>query len=108
MIFFIKPLSVNKAWQGKRFKTSEYKQFEKDFSMLIKAQKMKKHLGCVRIDIGFSFKNSLSDIDNCLKPIFDVLVKNEIIKDDRFIVRLNVSKSISKNDFFYIEIYDTK
>ena len=24
----IKPLSVNKAWQGKRFKTREYKSYE--------------------------------------------------------------------------------
>ena len=24
----IKPLSVNKAWQGKRFKTPEYKKYE--------------------------------------------------------------------------------
>jgi hypothetical protein len=31
----IKPLSVNKAWQGKRFKTNEYKQYEKEVSLLL-------------------------------------------------------------------------
>ena len=26
----IKPLSVNQAWKGRRFKTNDYKQYEKD------------------------------------------------------------------------------
>lgn len=104
MVFGIKPLSINKAFQGRRFKTQDYKQFEKDFSTLIKYQKMKKFKGSVKIEIGFGFKNKLSDIDNCLKPIFDVLVKNKIIEDDRFINELYVKKSISAEDYFYIEI----
>lgn len=108
MIFEIKPLSVNKCWAGRRFKTPEYKQFEKDLSILIKEKKLKKFKGEVEIDIFFRFKNKLSDIDNCVKPILDILVKNGIIEDDRMIRALFLFKDIAKNDSFtiYIENYD--
>ena len=33
----IKPLSVNEAWQGKRFKTNSYKSYEKDVMRLLPA-----------------------------------------------------------------------
>ena len=35
MILNIKPMSVNEAWQGKRFKTNEYKQYEKSCFILL-------------------------------------------------------------------------
>ena len=31
----LKPLSVNEAWQGKRYKTKKYKQYCKDIAMLL-------------------------------------------------------------------------
>ena len=31
MRVFIKPLSVNEAWRGRKFKTPKYKQYEKRF-----------------------------------------------------------------------------
>lgn len=108
MIFEIKPLSINQAWYGIHRKTTEYRQFEKDLSKLIQLKKMKKHLGTVAIEITFYFKNSLSDIDNCVKPIFDILKKNGIIKDDRYVYRLEVIKKIAKQNYFEINIYDTK
>jgi len=36
----IKPLSVNDCWQGRRFKTKEYKAYEKEMKLMIKKQKM--------------------------------------------------------------------
>lgn len=104
MLFDIKPLSVNQAWKGKRFKTIDYKQYENDLTWLIMAAKIKPIKGPVKVKIIFHFKNNLSDIDNCLKPLFDVFVKNKIIEDDRFIYQLEVIKTLDKKDFFIIDI----
>ena len=35
----IKPLSVNKAWQGKRFKTKKYKAFETELLLKLPHKK---------------------------------------------------------------------
>ena len=46
----IKPLSVNDAWQGTRYKTTKYKAFQKE--LLLKLPKIKLDLtGSLRIDI---------------------------------------------------------
>ena len=31
----IKPLSVNRCWKGKRFKTKEYKRYERDCLLIL-------------------------------------------------------------------------
>jgi len=36
----IKPLTVNKAWQGRRFKTPAYKQYEKNCRWFLKGEKV--------------------------------------------------------------------
>jgi len=35
----IKPLSVNNAWQGRRFKTKEYKIFRETLALLLRLDK---------------------------------------------------------------------
>lgn len=99
----IKPLSVNECWQGRRFKTKEYKQYEKDLLLMLPNIKLK--IQRVSIDIIFGFSNSLCDIDNPLKPFLDVLQKKYSI-NDRDIYKLNVTKEvISKgNEFIKYEI----
>jgi len=47
----IKPLSVNKARQGKRFKTKDYKEYEKIVLMLLRPIEIPK--GKLRIDYIF-------------------------------------------------------
>lgn len=73
----IKPLSVNKVWQGKRFKTPDYKEYEEALFLLLP----KKESGLiwtegklsVYLEWGFSSKNA--DIDNPIKPYLDILQK---------------------------------
>lgn len=36
----IKPLSVNDAWKGQRFKTKEYKQYEQDLMFILPKTKI--------------------------------------------------------------------
>jgi len=69
----IKPLSVNECWQGKRFKTKEYKQYEKD--LLLMLPKIGICKAPFKITIEFAFSSTLADIDNPLKPFLDILQK---------------------------------
>lgn len=96
-------MSVNVAFQGRKFKTKEYKQYEKDLLLMLPNIKLK--IQRVSIDIIFGFSNSLCDIDNPLKPFLDVLQKKYSI-NDRDIYKLNVTKEvISKgNEFIKYEI----
>ena len=67
----IKALSVNNCWQGRRFKTKQYKGYEKE--LLLKLPNKKVGKGKIALYIIFGFSNKLSDIDNGLKPLIDIL-----------------------------------
>lgn len=96
----IKPMSVNVAFQGRKFKTKEYKQYEKDLLLMLPNIKLK--IQRVSIDIVFGFSNSLCDIDNPLKPFLDVLQKKYNI-NDRDIYNLNVTKEVIKKGDEFIK-----
>lgn len=94
----IKPLSVNKVWQGKRFKTKDYKDYEKTVLMMLKP--LKNLNKPFKIDITFGFSSPLSDIDNPIKPFLDILQKKYSI-NDKDIFELNVKKElVGKNEEF--------
>lgn len=87
----IVPLSVNNCWQGRRFKTPDYKLYEKAVLLMLPAKKLP--LPPFRIDILFGFSSPLADIDNPLKPFLDLLQKKYGI-NDRDVFELNVKKEI--------------
>lgn len=100
----MKPLSVNEAWQGKRFKTPLYKSFEKE--ILLRMPKIKIDFKKpIKMEITFGFSNPLSDIDNPLKPTLDCLQKKYGF-NDRDIYELNVKKEIVKigKEFISVKI----
>ena len=99
MRVFIKPLSVNEAWRGRRYKTPKYKQYERDLLILL-PKKFKEDYTELNIKIGVS---SLFDVDNCLKPLIDVLQKKYGF-NDRYIKRLVIEKEVVKKGGEYIEI----
>ncbi len=104
MIISIKPLSVNEAWQGKRFKTKKYTAFETE--MLLKLPPLKIQFKApLSVDITFGFSNMQSDIDNPIKPTLDILQKKYRF-NDRDIYSLNVTKEVVKkgNEFIKIKI----
>jgi len=93
----IKPLSVNKVWQGRRFKTKDYKDYEQE--VLLTLEKNEMIMGDVEVVFEFNLKNDKrSDIDNFIKPLLDIIVKKGIIEDDRFIKHLDVYKGHSEKD----------
>lgn len=85
----IKPLSVNECWQGKRFKTKEYLQYEND--LLLMLPKIKVPSPPYKLNIEFGFSNMASDIDNPVKPFQDILQKKYGI-NDKNILELNINK----------------
>lgn len=96
----IKPLSVNECWQGRRFKTPEYKKYEKYVRVQLPKQKISAPPFAINIEFGFS--NSLADIDNPLKPFLDILQKKYGI-NDRDIYELTVKKIIVKKNQEFIK-----
>lgn len=100
----IKPLSVNNAWQGKRFKTKAYHDFERELLWLL-PKNIKAIDGKVEVHFRFFMKNhKLSDWDNPIKPLQDVLVKSGIITDDRNIYLGIGQKIASERDYFEVMI----
>lgn len=75
----IKPLSVNQAWQGKRFKTKLYYAFEQEFLLKLRPLKLPEPPYSVYYEFGLS--NTLSDWDNPIKPTQDVLQKKYKFND---------------------------
>lgn len=97
----IKPLSVNKAWQGRRYKTDDYKAYEKEVlyslpnNIPIPESKM-------RIDIKFVFSSRGSDIDNPVKMFLDILQKKYGFNDS-VIYDLRIKKDIVKKGSDFIQ-----
>lgn len=91
LVLRVKPLSVNEAWQGRRFKTEKYKSFEK--LVLLSLQKMKIPDGELTVRFTFGFSNKASDLDNPVKPLMDCLQKKYGFNDSR-VYKLIVEKQI--------------
>ncbi len=70
----IKPLSVNEAWQGQRFKTRNYQDYERR-ALLLLPPILDIPAGDLSIVLEFGFSNRASDLDNPVKPIMDILQK---------------------------------
>mgnify|MGYP001571539377 CR=1 FL=1 len=99
----ISPLSINAAWQGRRFKTSTYLEYEKELLYVLPKKEQIK--GLVEVNITFYFKNCLKrDIDNAIKPLLDILVKKGYIEDDRKIMKLTVLKEHRRTQGFEVVI----
>jgi Holliday junction resolvase RusA-like endonuclease len=99
----IKPLSVNEAWQGRRFKTDKYKRYES--YMLLLLPKIKVVEPPYRVNIVVGFSNKASDLDNICKPFLDLLQKKYGI-NDKHIEILHIEKQIvtKNNEFISFEI----
>ena len=100
-----KPLSINEAWQGKRFKTPAYKAYEE--TILLTMPKGKIDLEqMLRIEFFFGFSNKASDLDNPVKLLLDIAQKKYSF-NDKNVFELNVRKCIVKKgeEFIQMGIY---
>ena len=97
----IKPLSVNKAWQGRRFKTQEYKDYEEEVLYLL-PKDYRIPRGKLQLDLVFGLSNRRSDIDNPIKNFTDILQKKYGF-DDKSIYKMIVEKRDTKKGEEYVE-----
>ncbi len=72
-ILNIKPLSVNEAWKGRRFKTDKYRKYERDVISILPRMVIPE--GFLTVSLEFGFSNHASDIDNPVKLFVDCLQK---------------------------------
>jgi Holliday junction resolvase RusA-like endonuclease len=96
----IKPLSVNEAWQGKRFKTSAYKEYEKSVAILL--PKITLPNAPYKIFFEFGLSNVLSDWDNPIKPFQDILQKKYGF-NDKDVYEAGIKKVVVKKGKEYIK-----
>lgn len=96
----IKPLTVNQAWKGRRFKTQKYKDFEEELCLLLPQLDIPD--GELQVKYVFGVSSKLSDWDNPIKPFQDVLQKKYGF-DDRRIVKAIVEKVHTKKHEEYIK-----
>lgn len=104
----IKPLSVNGAWKGKRYKTPAYRRYCRDLTLLL-PKKMPIPHGKLEIHFTFYFSSKRSDWDNPIKTTQDVICDKYSINDNRF-YRAVVEKVDCKKgeERFYFEIKEFK
>ena len=97
----IKPMSVNRAWKGRRFKTEEYKQYEKS-SLFLLPRKCVIPEGNLQLYLLFGVSNRGFDNDNSIKQFTDILQKKYHFNDNR-IFRTIADKEIVKKGEEYIK-----
>jgi Holliday junction resolvase RusA-like endonuclease len=100
-----KPLSVNQAWQGKRYKTPAYKDYEKAMILMMPKGNIDS-LEMLRVEFFFGFSNSASDLDNPVKLLMDIAQKKYGF-NDKNVFELNVRKCLVKKgqEFIQMGIY---
>ena len=98
-----KPLSVNACWQGKRFKTPLYKEYEKEILELL-PDKYEIPQGDLQVRYEFGL-NTMADWDNPVKPLQDILQKKYDFDDRRIMKAEVIKKVVKKGDgYFNFEI----
>lgn len=95
----VKPLSVNECWQGKRFKTPKYKAYEKE--LLYTLPKIKIPEPPYKIEFEFGMSNVMSDWDNPVKPLQDIMQKKYGF-NDKDVYEASVKKTkVKKGEEFF-------
>ena len=102
----IPAISVNSVWQGRRFRTTLFKQWQENIKLVLSEYK-EQRFGREPIEVYLKFylKYPLkSDTDNKIKPILDCLKEARIIQDDRWIFKITAEKEKADRDYFNFEI----
>jgi len=99
-----KPLSVNDAWKGQRYMTDEYKAYKTKLLWLL-PRKIDIPPPPFEIYFKFGFSSTLSDWDNPVKPLQDILSKKYGF-NDKLIRRAIVDTEIvtKGKEFFEFEL----
>ena len=100
----LKPLSVNNAWQGRRYKTVDYRAYEFKMNNVLPNDLVIPE-GLLELNLVFGVSNKGSDIDNPLKPFLDILQKKYDFNDSRIYKLVVEKKHVAKySEFVEFEI----
>lgn len=94
----IKPLSINIAYRGRRFKSKEYIQYKQDLLLLL--PKLKVPAGKIEISYLWGVSNKRSDCDNLIKVFTDILQEAYEFDDCRIYRIVSEKKDIPKGHEF--------
>ena len=99
-----KPLSVNEAWKGQRYKSNEYKAYQSKLLWLL-PRKIDIPTPPFEIYFRFGFSSAASDWDNPVKVLQDILSKKYGF-NDKLIRRAIVDTEIvpKGKEFFEFEL----
>jgi len=99
----IKPLSVNKCWQGRRFKTPTYKTYQTELLLLLKSKKL--NFDKIELYVRYGFSSANADLDNPQKPFQDILSKKYGFNDSKVYRLILEREQVKKgNEYIYFEI----
>jgi hypothetical protein len=99
----VKPLSVNNAWKGRRFRSDEYKQFQKIVAFSLPKISIPEPPYAIYFKFGFS--NKASDWDNPIKPLQDCLAARYGFNDKLIRRAVVETEIVSKgSEYFEFEI----
>jgi Holliday junction resolvase RusA-like endonuclease len=96
----IKPLSVNKAYQGKRFRTPEYDRYQEAVMLMLPTFNIPPSL--LKLVFEFGFSNTQADADNPCKLFTDILQKKYGFNDSR-VYEIVIRKAIVPKGQEYIK-----
>lgn len=91
----IKPMTVNQAWQGRRFKTPKYKAWREQISFMLPPV-IEVPKGRMMLVVTFGVSSKLSDMDNLLKPFIDALQDKYGFNDRQIYVGLVAKVDVPK------------
>lgn len=96
----IKPLSVNEAWKGRRYKTPKYNKYQADVMFLLPRIKIPE--GKLKVCFEFGFSNPASDLDNPCKMIMDIMQKKYGFNDSH-VYEINLKKTVVTKGNEYVK-----
>lgn len=97
----IKPLSVNDAWKGKRYKSDAYKAYEME--MLLRLPPGRLPDPPYRVHYEFGLSNRQADFDNPCKPLGDILQRKYGF-NDKEIFEAHIRKVLVKKGHEYVKV----
>ena len=104
----IAPLSINKAYRGRRFKTPEYTKWSENVKMML-PKKYKMPDAPYEMELIFGFSNKASDVDNGNKTFIDLLQWVYGFNDKEIYKLTSIKKIVKKGEeyiTFKIKTYE--
>jgi len=100
----LKPLSVNEAWKGRRYKTDKYKSYEVALLFLLPNDIVVPE-GKLELRLRFGFSSKNADVDNPTKVFIDVLQRKFGFNDKRIYRLVQEKVDVKKrNEFIEFQI----